>query len=127
MKTLTFTIIILLQIATPLLAQHSSTNQIQVNTQVEDGITILNWEVNREVNSSYFIIERSINQEAFEVIDTKKANSSTFKTTHYIYEDVENASRNSQYRVKLVLMDGSVNYATTEITIDSNLARIVAK
>lgn len=127
MKTLT--IAMLLTIHTISFAQINSntSNQIVLSSEKEDGITILNWESNKEVNSSYYLIEKSINGENFETIATQKAGSSTYQNTAYYYEDVEESNASTQYRITLILMDGTAISTQSIINEEMNLAIIIAK
>ncbi|MEQ8908314.1 MAG: hypothetical protein RIC95_03915 [Vicingaceae bacterium] len=81
-------------------------NQVELNCKEADGITLLQWTSNREVNTSYYLIEKSVDGKAFETIGKVKAGSSTYSTTHYEFEDIAKEEIFVKYRLKLILMDG---------------------
>lgn len=128
MKTLALSLLILINTAHYSIAQENSEtkNQISINTTYEDGAIVLNWESNREVNSSYYLIEKSINGQAFEIISTQKASSSTYSRTAYSFEDTTVESNIAQYRVTLVLMDGSRITSLSKNLGSENLAKAIA-
>lgn len=81
-------------------------NQIEISTELEDGTTIINWSTNQEVNSKYFLVEKSIDGVQFEVIHQQKAGSSTYGVSNYSFEDAGEINVYTQYRVVLVTMEG---------------------
>ena len=102
-------------------------NSISFTTEVEDGITILKWDLNREVNTSYFLIERSDDGEHYETLSTQKASSSTYKTTGYEFEDNEGSAVDTKYRITMVMMDGTTVSALSEPVICTDLTSIIAE
>jgi len=129
MKTLALTLIISLSSFTFTFAQNNSTpiNSISLEVEMEDGVSILNWESNKEVNTSYYLIEKSIDGKNFKTIATQKAGSSTYQTTNYTYEDVEDNAQVANYRIKLILMDGSSLSAMNHPMNNQEFASIVEK
>ncbi len=109
MKTLTSTIALIILTTGLTIAQNATlkTNEIAINLEVEDGMTTVFWSSNREVNTSYFIIEKSVNGKAYTALGTRAAGGSTHQAETYSFEDVASDSALAQYRVTLVCMDGS--------------------
>lgn len=108
MKTLVSTITLIIQLSTVAIAQNIGTsNQIQISTEVEDSVTTVSWVSTKEVNSSYYILEKSVNGSEFKTIHTEQASGSTHAKTSYEFEDLDYSSSDTQYRVTLVFMDGS--------------------
>lgn len=127
MKTLLSIALILCN--TIILAQDHSIlpNQIEVITEVEDGTTTLKWNTNREVNTSYFLIEKSEDGEHFEILSTAKAGGSTYQNTTYEFEDTEEVNSYSTYRITTVLMDGSIISSLSETNQNVNLTQFIAE
>ncbi len=127
MKTLTFSILILINTLQFSIAQTNpnEANQIQINTELEDGIIVLKWESNREVNSSYYLIEKSIDGKTFEIIGTQKAGSSTYQSTAYSFEDV--SEEEGSYRISLVFMDGRSISVYSNFQTNQGLAESLVK
>lgn len=105
MKTIAFAILTLLTLPITF-AQYQASNRIEVETQKEEGLTTIHWTSHQEVNSSYYLIERSDDGIQFYTIGQTKAGSSTYRSTDYAFEDVEAREQFHTYRVTLVLMDG---------------------
>jgi len=129
MKTLAFSLIILINTIQFSTAQNhpNKANQVSISTETEDSITTLYWESNREVNSSYYLIEKSMDGKTFEKVGTQQAGSSTYQTTNYSFEDVENTNGFAQYRITLVLMDGNTLSTLSEDSFNENITEAIAK
>lgn len=84
----------------------SNENRIETFAFVEDSTVFLSWKLNREVNTQYFVIERSSDGAAFETIATADAKGYTVHSSSYDFEDVAFDGNNAGYRVILVTMDG---------------------
>lgn len=76
----------------------------EINDKVE-----LNWGVAEEFNTSHFIIERSVANEAFQLIATIQAAGSG--TNHYSHIDNDATSGIVSYRIKQVDTDGRFAYS----------------
>ncbi len=71
----------------------------------------LQWDLNREINTSYFVLEKALDGNAdFEPIHSTKAQGYQHFSTTYNYEEFSKSSDIS-YRVVLVLMDGTRVYS----------------
>ncbi len=69
----------------------------------------LNWSTTNEINSSHFVIERSIDGDKFSEINQVSASSNSTIKQNYSYLDKQAANINSPvlyYRLKLVDKDG---------------------
>ena len=127
MKTLALALLI--TITSFSFAQNNSNkeNNITFNVEIEDGVCVLNWESNREVNTSYYLIEKSIDGKNFETLSTQKAGSSTYQWTSYSFEDLNANNANSQYRITLVKMDGSTVSTLSNLSLEENVAEAIVK
>ena len=107
MKSIIPTLSLLLLCMTHLFAQTSSNeNQMQTVATYEDSSMVLTWELNREVNTSYFVIERANSDSAYKTIATADAKGYSVFLSSYSFEDVAFPDEASSYRVILVTMDG---------------------
>lgn len=81
----------------------------------------LHWKTTAEMNTDYFIIERSNFQHEFEEIGHQKAagNANTLSTYSFIDSKVPSDVNPVLYRIKLVDIDQQVSYSNT-ITLASN-------
>ncbi len=84
-----------------------STNSLNVSVIMEDGIPHVRWETPREINTSYFIIERADTGQLFSSITTTKASGYAQFSNSYLYVDEVAPHLYCHYRVTLVMMDGT--------------------
>lgn len=75
-----------------------------------DGIVKLNWATSREINSSHFVIEKSIDGLSYSAIGQVKAGGANGQ---YSFTDNTPLSKQNYYRLKMVDADG--NYAYSRI------------
>ncbi len=112
MKTLLNTLTLILISAAAFTTQAQSvTNTIDTSTttmEIEDGIVTLTWTTKREVNTSYFLVEKSSNGVDYTPVGTRHANSSTIKCSTYEYTDLFDSSA-TYYRIKLVTMELNIS------------------
>lgn len=72
---------------------------------------VLQWATANELNSDYFLVERSKNGKYFESIASVRAAGTTTQRHDYTYTDVLPFAGNSYYRLKQVDFDGSSMYS----------------
>ena len=100
--------------------------EVPVKVLVEDDMEVLLWTLKKEVNTSFFIIERSEDGIVFSAVATVKAKGHSVLPTNYSFEWISNSpSANATYRVVLVGMDGVktvVGINTVENDMFKNLA-----
>ncbi len=89
---------------------HSNTVNAIIQIDEDENQSLI-WTAGREVNTSYFIIEKSIDTVNFNSILIKNASSSTILPKSYCLEDLANEDSISYYRIILVLMDGHRIYS----------------
>ncbi len=82
-----------------------SANTIILSLEIDQEELIIQWKTNKEINTSFFFVEKSTDSIHYEVVQTIKAASSsmlpkTYETTLY-------SNNWGYYRVSLILMDGS--------------------
>lgn len=74
----------------------------------DDGITTIRWEVTEEINASYYIVERQIKGQSFEIIGTMACIANAPHRATYTFEDSQTRSQKPvHYRITLVWMDGT--------------------
>lgn len=71
---------------------------------------ILQWKTTQEVNSNYFIVERSTDGKNFIEIGNAKANNSK-NVTSYTFDDGNFETGSNYYRLKLLDKDGKFKYS----------------
>lgn len=75
----------------------------------------LSWYTPHEINSKYFIVERShSNSSGFEPVDTLAGHADTRERTNYATTDSKPFAGASYYRVKQVSADSSVSYSKVQ-------------
>jgi len=85
----------------------------QVGTEVS-----LNWSTEVEYNSENFIVERSLDGEAFDEIGREKASGNSFSVLKYSKVDSKPFMGKNYYRIKTISSNGSAAYsAIREITV----------
>ncbi|MFT5724281.1 MAG: hypothetical protein ACI9JN_001399 [Bacteroidia bacterium] len=121
MKTLTITFALLVTMSFMGTAQITS-NLVEIETSIEDGITVVTWESTKEVNTSYFIIEKSLNDSMYERISSVPAAGSSSLNATYTYEDLDTIELGVTYRITLVCMDGTQFVTTADVLEPMNIA-----
>ncbi len=89
-------------------------NLLTFTGTLQDNTTLLEWETTNEVNTSHFIVERSINGQNFDQIGTVAAagNSSSNKKYSFIdYDATLQPSSILYYRLKMMDIDGAFTYS----------------
>ncbi|PSL33154.1 Ig-like domain-containing protein [Chitinophaga ginsengisoli] len=84
---------------------------------VDTGDVKLTWSTPYELNTAYFVIQRSRNQQQFESIDTVAAHGTTSLPNSYVTYDTRPWLGLSYYRLKTVGLDGTVSYSSNERVI----------
>jgi hypothetical protein len=74
--------------------------------------TTLEWATSSELNSAYFVVERSANPTlGFDSVDTVQAGGESNHVLRYSYEDTFQNPGNLYYRLKQVDVDGQFDYS----------------
>lgn len=102
--------------------QSFTTNTISVRTEGNEEFTTIHWSVSREVNSSYFLVQRSLDSQEYKTIHSQPAAGSTHAKTEYTFEDLTIDDSPSTYRIIMVLMDGTRIAGYQDIKSVSDLA-----
>jgi hypothetical protein len=90
----------------------------------KDGSKVLvSWHTPYEINSKYFVVERTRNFQTYEAIDTVTAHGSTREASSYIAYDEKPWLGFSQYRLKIVGLDSSIRYSPVKLVfmVDKDL------
>lgn len=81
-----------------------------------DGSKVLvSWHTPYEINSKYFVVERSRNYQTYEAVDTIAAHGTTREASAYIAYDEKPWFGFSQYRLKIVGLDSSIRYSPVKL------------
>ena len=120
MKKLIITSIILIT-SLYLKAQVTLENSISISVEVENETSTISWTMQKEVNTSYFLIQKSTDSIQFNTIKTIKAFGSTNKSLNYITEDIVDTTKNYYYRVILVDMEGKQIVSNVESSKPSTI------
>ncbi|MCC6370996.1 MAG: hypothetical protein IT236_08335 [Bacteroidia bacterium] len=94
---------------------NAQTSAIPVALNNEDGTIILEWNTQKEVNSSYFVIESSENNQTFTTVSKVKGAGYSLNGKAY---ELEGLNSNLYYRVTLVSMEGQ---RQSSLVISTNL------
>lgn len=101
-------------------------NNVSIEINVEDGHVQILWNTNKEVNSSYFLIEKSTDSIHFTAVKMVKAAGKSDFVRHYEYSETADVATKVFYRVTLVTMNGeqmvSVSVPSAMTTINNTLA-----
>lgn len=82
---------------------------------LQNNATLLQWETTNEINTSHFVVERSIDASTFDDIGTVSASGNSTTTSQYSLTDKEVTSLSSTiiyYRLKMVDKDGQYKYSS---------------
>jgi hypothetical protein len=90
-----------------------------------NGKTQLNWTTGSEINSQYFIVERSTDNGSFRAIDTVAAAGNSAITNRYSSMDASPVAGNNYYRLKMVDQDGYTEYSKT-IRVQNGVVSVIA-
>ncbi len=85
----------------------STSNSVVLQTQKLSYETIISWENNKEVNASNYLVQKSTNGIDFKIVAYQSAQGSTPFSQTYSFVDFDDTAKNVQYKVVLILMDGS--------------------
>lgn len=87
------------------------------------GTVKLKWQTNKEINTDYFIVERSAGTNDFVAAGTVKASGNSDVNVAYQFSDSKPADGWNSYRLKMVDLDGSINFsAIRKIQVNSRAA-----
>jgi hypothetical protein len=85
----------------------------------EDAATKLYWQTETEINSSYFVVERSSDGISFEVIGQVAGAGNSNQVINYVFTDIKPNAGNNYYRLRQYDYDGA-NELFHTIAITSN-------
>ena len=84
---------------------------LSFNSSLENKNVILHWQTAQEINTSYFIIERSTNGTDFSSIGKIVASGNSSTTKNYSYTDTKPINGTNYYRLKMLDTDGKYIYS----------------
>jgi Leucine-rich repeat (LRR) protein len=85
----------------------------------------INWATAQEINSAYFIVERSVNQQQWTELRRVNAAGNSSSTRLYFTTDDYPARGINYYRLKPVDLDGTFSYSETKFVWIGNNATVV--
>jgi hypothetical protein len=84
---------------------------LYVNATQKSDRVVLTWGTSAEMNSAYFIVERSSNGIEFKEAGRVEASNNSVVDQHYSFNDVVTAGQKLYYRLKQTDKDGTYNYS----------------
>lgn len=103
-----------------LIAQ-TNANTPRLSMAIVEGSLQLQWELSREINTSYFVVEKLVaGSNDYEPIHSEKANGYSHFKTSYDFEEYLISAQN-KYRVVLVMMDGTRVYSNVIVVPQTDL------
>ena len=93
--------------------------------RLENDFVQLNWETASELNSAYYLIEKSLDGVHFETLKTVLAKGTTAVITSYSFVDIDAYESTSYYRLKVVDNDHSFIYSNVITLFGNSESRIV--
>lgn len=131
MKTLTTILATLVILLTTLSATAQTTcsksNEVRIELTYEDGLLNINWSTQKEVNSSYFLVEKSNDSLHFSSVKMIPAAGNSNFVRNYQYTETEANTGQMYYRVTLVTMNGQ-QIASVAIPLSTgNMGSIAGK
>ncbi|MBP6302221.1 MAG: hypothetical protein KBB37_02910 [Bacteroidia bacterium] len=111
MKTLksTFALLAAFVVTFNAVAQSNITpraNNVSVEIIVEEGNVQILWNTTKEINSSYFLIEKSTDSMLFTAVTMMKAAGNANFARNYTFSEPIDTLQRASYRVILVTMNG---------------------
>jgi hypothetical protein len=85
----------------------------QLKGNYADGAAHLTWSTEQESNSNYFEVERSSDGVNFTNAGKLAASGNSSKTVQYKFDDVNAAAGNNYYRLKMVDVNGRMEWSNT--------------
>lgn len=82
---------------------------------------IITWQTQQEVNSDRFEVERSFDNESFELVGTVPSHGNSTRVNNYSYSVNTNTGNPSFFRIKLVDKDGSISFTPIKSIKGNNL------
>lgn len=95
-------------------AQQLKVNQVNFVLIQEEEETLMVWNTKREVNTSHFLVERSVDGTCFEAVARVNASGNSVFPREYTLTGIQDSNMNYRYRIGLVNMEGVVNYSTIQ-------------
>jgi hypothetical protein len=80
----------------------------------KEGTVLLNWTSGKEINTSYFIVERRIDGKGFVRIDSLKAAGNSGVSTNYQCVDKHPHTGLNEYRIKLIFSNGATQISNIQ-------------
>ncbi len=122
---LTLLTTVAMNLSTPAQTNSLKANEVHIEMSYEDGLVNIEWSTQKEVNSSYFLVEKSTDSSHYSAVKMVSAAGNSGFARKYQFTDTEIPVDKVYYRVTLFTMNGqrtaSVAVPTTIINI-GNLA-----
>ncbi|MBI5370419.1 MAG: hypothetical protein HZA79_00180 [Sphingobacteriales bacterium] len=85
---------------------------LYVNAAETNGKTVVNWATAQEINTEYYLVEKSSNGIDYSEIARVKAAGNSNQENHYSYTDKMNSSASAYYRIRQVDADNKYTYSS---------------
>jgi hypothetical protein len=92
---------------------------LEFDAELENGKVVINWATASEQNSKHFVVQRSVNGEAWETLSEVEAAGYSYQVRKYAYIDTKPHQGVSYYRLWQVDHDGAYEYTRT-IAVENN-------
>lgn len=91
----------------------------------EEKTVLLKWSTGTEINTSHFIVERSVDGRTFSSIGTVAAAGNSIRVSDYTLRDISPFNGLNYYRLKQVDKDGKFIYSAT-VTVNFNSGIVIS-
>lgn len=102
-------------------------NEIHMEIMFEDGQVTIMWNTMKEINTSYFVIEKSADSLHYTALKMVAAAGNSVFSRSYQITETEPTAGKVYYRVRLVTMNGQQIASAPVITNTGNMANMVSK
>ncbi len=83
------------------------------------GNVLVKWVTQQELNTSHFVIERSMDGSNWLPAGDIRASGNSFQTVNYSYTDNTAITGNIYYRIKTIDKNGAINYSATRTILNT--------
>ena len=97
---------------------------LNFDAQRRGAVNLLNWKTSQELNTSRFIIERSIDGQNFSAIGQVAANGNSNTERNYVYVDPSPVKGNNFYRLRVVDIDNFYKFSVTRLVKNTGMSEI---
>lgn len=86
---------------------------LQLSVKQSGRLALINWSTDEEIDNDYFVVEKSKNGIDFSFLQkVRSKGNSNFKQYYNSYDTITDYNTTLYYRIKMVEMNGLINYST---------------